>query len=502
MHIVRKIAAPFFLAWLVSSCSGNPSAVEPVPPTPSVFVQSGLLSSSTKESMQTPMPEAGLAPSEAAAATTAAPTGLNPAGPYAVFEGREGIWIANPDGSFPTRIAEQGIGTESLALRDSIASRGDRIALIVRDETGLNLVTVEIPSGRMKTVARLIDVTRRELSLNSMTAKAFAYYAVTEFPNLAWQPGSGGVLAYTGLRDGASADLFTFDFDWEKTRHVEQDPSQAIRPIWSPDGSHLLFFGVDWLPPFGATYITFQPMAGFWAVQASDNRILAQPKLKGTHQNFIGWQDNTHYLVYDSGEKCPAKNLRSVDLVSGEAAPIAEFCLSSRPAFSPVHGALLISVGADCGCELAEGVYLTILPSMAPVRLLEKAALDLSWLPESRLFYAYPEALFSADGNVRYDPPVMGASYRPAVSRSGAQAWVVMENHRSRVMLRTPGSGWRTILEGGVSAMLWDPVSGETLLIVTEGGALYAAAVPDFTPRRIGDLGGYFDRAAWTPAPG
>src|SRR4030042_5961980 len=118
---------------------------------------------------------------------------------------------------------------------------------------------MEIPGGRIKTVARLIDITRRELSVNSMTAKAFAYYAITEFPNLAWQPGSGGVLAYTAMGDGATADLFTFDFNWEKVRHVEQDPSQAIRPIWSPDGSHLLFFGVEWLPPFGATYITFEP---------------------------------------------------------------------------------------------------------------------------------------------------------------------------------------------------------------------------------------------------
>jgi hypothetical protein len=432
---------------------------------------------------------------------TAAPSGLNPAGPYAVFEGEGGIWIANPDGSFPTRVAEQGIGNDSLDLRDAISSRGDRIALTVGSGTGLDLAAVEIPGGRMKTVARLIDITRRELQVNSMTAKAFAWYAITEFPGLAWQPGSGGVLAYTAMGDGATADLFTYDFNWEKGRHIEQDSSQAIRPIWSPDGSHLLFFGVEWLPPFGATYITFEPMAGFWAVQASDNLILAQPKLKGTHKNFIGWQDNTHYLVYDSGEKCAAQNLRSVDLVSGEAAPIAEFCLSNRPAFSPAHGALIVSVGADCGCELAEGVYLMTLPSMAPVRLLEKAALELFWLPESGLFYAYPEALFSADGNLRYDPPARGASYRPAVSMSGAQAWVVMENHRSRVVLRTGGGEWKTLLEGSVSAMFWDPVSGETLLILQDGGALYSATAPEFTPRRMGDLAGYYNRAAWTPAP-
>jgi hypothetical protein len=502
MRASRLSLSLFFFALLICSCGGLPAASG----TGAAAIETGLLKITSTPSpanalISSPTPSTESSPAEIQTEKSGAPSGLNPAGPYAVFEGARGIWIANPDGSYPTRIAEQGAGNGGLNLRNLISPRGDRIALTVTGETGVDRVIVEIPGGRVQSTTRLIDVTRRELQVNSMSPKAFAYYAITGFPNLAWQPGSGVTLAYTGTKNGANTDMFTVDLEWDKVRHIEQDQSQAVSPIWSPDGSHLLFFGVEWVPPFGSAYITFQPMAGFWAVQESDNQLLPQTKLKGTYQNFIGWQDNTHYLVYDTSDACVARNIRAVDLNSGEETPISDLCLSQEPAFSPVNGALLISVDADCGCGLEEGVYLLAPPVMAPARLLKKSALDLLWLPASGLFYAYPHALLGADGKSRFDPPVTGSSYRPAVSRNSTQAWVVMENHRSRVMLQIRGGEWRTLLEGSVSTMLWDPLSGETLLIVLDDGAFFSATAPEFTPRLMGDLGGYYDRAAWTAGP-
>jgi hypothetical protein len=500
MRAHRIIPPLVFTVLLISACG--------VKPTPGVTITAahatglstnGSSPSPTPESLQTAAPETEFAATQALPQETTAPTGLNPAGPYAVFEGTGGIWIANPDGSFPTRIADQGIGNDNLSLPAAISSRGDRIAITVKDATGLNLSVVEIPSGNVKTIARLIDITRKELSINSLTAKAFAYYAITGFPSLAWQPGGGEILAYTGMGNGKTTDMYSFDFAWDKTRHIEQNPSQAISPIWSPDGSRLLYFGVEWLPPFGPAYVTFQPMAGFWAVQASDNQIVPLAKLKGSYRNFLGWQDNTHYLTYDSDIKGITQNLRVVDLTSGEETPIAEYRFSTPPAYSASSRAALISIDEKCGCDLEAGVYLLSPPSLTPVRLLEKPAFELHWLPQSGVFYAYPYALFSADGSSRYDPPVVGSSYRPAVSATGNQAWVVIENHQSRVMVRGSNGTWKTILEGTVGALIWDPGSGNTLLIAQENGALYSATAPDFTPRRMGDLVGYYDRAAWTP---
>jgi hypothetical protein len=123
-------------------------------------------------------------------------------------------------------------------------------------------------------------------------------------------------------------------------------------------------------------------------------------------------------------------------------------------------------------------------------------AWEMKWLPESRVFNAYPVALFSADGSIRYDPPVYDQSFHPAISQKGYQAWEVIENQRGRVEVKVPFSDWQTIFRGSVSELIWDPVSGVTLLIITQDGSLYAASYPAFLPYKQGefDSGG---RAAW-----
>jgi len=190
-----------------------------------------------------------------------------------------------------------------------------------------------------------------------------------------------------------------------------------------------------------------------------------------------------------------------VDVATGNTSPIADFCFSSRPAWSPANGAILLSVDAECDCSTGEGVFLYLPGQAASIKLLDKKAYEVHWLPESGMFYAYPDALISADGSARFDPPLAGSSYHPAVSKSGHQAWEVVVEHRGRVMIQTPGGQWRAILEGNVGGMLWDPISGDTLLIALENGALYAAAAPDFTPQMMGDLGGGIGQAAWISTP-
>jgi hypothetical protein len=502
MRPSRNFAVLFFFLLFLPSCGPTPAAS-------TITIASSAASPPATESSpsskptetQTLISSAESTPTETPISKTAAPTGLNPSGPYAVFTGGQGIWIANPDGSFPTRISDQGWSKGSQKLQDALSPRGDSIAIAAVGKTGLDLILIEIPGGQAKTVSRLLDITRNELALNSLTPKAFAYYAITEYPNLAWQPGNGDVLAYVSAEKGPTTDMYTYDRAWDKFRHLEENPSQAISPIWSPDGEYLLFFGINWLPPFGQTYVTFHPMEGFWAVRASDGGVISQPAPKGTYQNFVGWQDDSHYLVYDSDEKCAASNLRAVDLTTGGTTMIAEFCFHSRPAWSPGNKAILLSAGSDCDCGIGEGVFLILPGQPAPTRLMEEHALELFWLPESGVFYAYPEALFSADGETRYDPPVIGSSYHPAVSKNGYQAWEVIEDHRSRVTVKTCGGKWQNIMEGNPSLLAWDPMSGDTLLIVLENGELYSATAPDFIPEKMGNLGWTTDQATWIPAP-
>ena len=64
-------------------------------------------------------------------------------------------------------------------------------------------------------------------------------------------------------------------------------------------------------------------------------------------------------------------------------------------------------------------------------------------------------------------------------------------------MVMIPGGKWQTILNGLVDELIWDPMTGETLLIALDDGSLYAASYPDFIPRLMGNLGGRTSQAIW-----
>ena len=493
MRIPRCALAVACAAWLLSACVANGTTPSALPATQTASAEQQ--ASPTQKAPDTPIPPTAATPTR----TEPAPTGLNPEGPYALFEGRSGIWITNPDGTLPTRIADQGM-SPAQDLRAALSPGGDRLALAAETEKGLDLLLIGLPDGETTAVTRLVTVTRVERMLNSLSPESFAYNAITEYPGLAWRPGDVELLAYIGGGVAPNADLYTYDPAGKSIRRAESDPSQAVHPMWSPRGEYLLFFGINWLPPFGVTYVTFDPMAGFWALRLSDNLIIPQEAPEGTPRNVLGWRDGSHYVAYDSDSECPVRDLRAVDAAGGDSSPLVEGCLHTRPALAPENGAILLSVDAGSEAPLDEGLFLILPDSPSPIRLSEKAAFELSWLPESGMFYAYPQGLYGPDGDTRLDPPNAGSSYRPAVSSAGAQAWEVVEDKRHFLKIREPGGDWQTVMEGDIGAMVWDPLSGDTLLVAFESGELYSVSAPDFTPQPIDILAGPIERAAWIPA--
>jgi len=427
------------------------------------------------------------------------PASLNNSGPFVIFEGASGIWITNPDGSFPTQITNYQINGD---LNRAISPDRDRIAFVVESVQGYVLVILKIPSGESEGTIRLIDLKPEERIVTDTTtsdSKAFAATAIQRYDNLAWQPGSGRLLAFVGAINGPTADLYLLDTQtWEITQ-LTDDLSQAIMPSWSPDGKYILHYGVSWVPPYGGAIVNADRLDGVWAIRVSDGEKITLPVPKGSSPNFVGWQDDLHYLTYDSDDECYSQNLQSVNITSGQAAQMMAASFYYQISQSPENGALLFSSKAGCESSLGEGVFILLPDQAFPQKLLEKKAFEINWLPESNVFLAYPEALLSPDGNIHYEPPVYESSFKPAISKYGYEAWEVIENQRGRVVVNLPGSDWRTIFEESVDQLIWSPTDGNVLLIVSQGGLLYAASYPDFSPRLMGNLEGKVYQAIWLP---
>jgi len=429
-------------------------------------------------------------------AVTPAPTHLNPTGPYVLYGGTDGIWISNPDGSFLTKITDLPIDLHD--LHRAISPQGDRMALIVGNEEGLDLVEIKIPSGETKIITRLYNITNDEIMTNPTSAKAFTAYAIRDYDNVAWQPGKGLLLAFMGALNGPTSDLYLYDTQSGEITQLTDGLSQGVFPDWSPDGKYILHYGVSWRGPFGGALLGHDHLDGVWAVRVADEQVITLPTPKSVTLNFVGWQDDTHYITYDSDETCFSQNLRSVDVVSGKTNPLMDLSFSYHIARSPENGVLLFSSAAGCTKSPGDGVFLLPPGQTIPTRMLSKKAYEVKWLPESAVFQAYPEALFSSDVSARYDPPVYEHSYHPAVSQKGYQAWEVIENQQGRVEVNVPPADWQTILAGDVEQLAWDPVSGETLLIVLRDSSLYAASYPDFAPRPLGTVEGV-NQVIWLP---
>ena len=500
-QIMQNIARRTILLIAVISLTSCSVAYTPTPvvnqpsPTPG-FINEVAPNPSATEIPPTPTPTITSSPIPATVTNTPESLGLNDAGPYIIFRAHSGLWVANPDGSFPTLLTDYDLNTD-IDLHQFISPKGDRLALVESNDAGLDLVVIDIPGGTTETIAHLIDSQASE-DYSAISDNAFATYAIRDYESVAWQPGDGSNLAFIGAINGPTADLFMYDTQTREITQLTDGPSQAVLPVWSPDGRYILHFGVSWVPPFGGAIGGANQLDGMWAVRVSDGKVISLPKNKGVNPHFLGWIDDTHYITYDSGE-CSSENLRSMDVETGEADSLMQASFYYYLDRSPVNGNILFSSADGCDNSLGEGIFLLPAEKRTPVRLYDERAWGIEWMPESGVFDAYPEGLFSADGSKFYQPPLYNTSYNPAISKQGYQAWEVIENYQGRVELRTGEDDWHTILNGLVDELIWDPVDGQTLVIALQDGSVYAATYPDFTPRLVGDLDGGVMQVIWTP---
>lgn len=461
------------LALLVMTGIGCASTVasEPLAPTPSPLA---------------PTPAATVGP-----APTAAPSAINPVGPYVLFEGEDGIWIANPDGTFLTRLSDSGVGPAD--LHRAVSPQGDALAHIAPTEHGPTLTRIELPGGATQVLATLQNVIPSDVPIESLTPEAFAYFVITQSDNVAWEPGEGGRLAFIGAMDGPTADLYLYDFASGSISRLTDGASQAFYPSWSPDGEYVVHFGGSFIEPFGGAIIGPTRADGAWAVRVADGGVIRQPETVSYPHNLVGWQADGRYLHSADGDECSQKDFVAVDPDTAAGTAVLEAC-STASALSP-DGALLFGSSVCGDCPWGEGAFLLSPGATDPIQVWDEQAWEVNWLEEGSLFFAYPLGLVSADGSVRVERP--GDNYyEPAVSTTGRVAWKAVDPSASVIEIARPGEA-PVVVDLHPEAMIWDPRGDEILLVAADDGGLYALSAPDFVPRRVGTFDGRPDEAIW-----
>lgn len=422
-------------------------------------------------------------------------TELNQDGPFVLFSGDSGLWLSNPDGSMLTKLTDFSVGMAD--LYSLISPSGDRVVFVAQDENGLILVEVLLPSGKSRILSRLLDIKQDDLINDPTGKKALAYYAISNYPSVAWMPGNDDIIAFTGAIDGETSDLYEYDFMNDEITRLTDGKAQAISPSWSPDGRFVLHYGVSWVPPFGGAIVGYNRLDGIWAVDVTRNKVIKQPIPQDMNFITLGWKDAQHYYSYDSADICGKQNLRLVDVETGKFEKVMQESFYVISAF-PTSGNLLFSASADCKDSPGQGIYLFSPDDGSYQKLAEEKAYELTWLPESRVFFAYPVGLFDENGKY-YDPPIRDKSYHPTISTKGYQAWEVIENRQGRVMITTDNLNWIDLQTGLIDDLLWDPLNGDTLFIVLNDGTFYTAMYPEFSLIPAGNIPGGVRQMVWLP---
>jgi hypothetical protein len=278
---------------------------------------------------------------------------LDASGPWLLLDTSRGLWAANPDGSGLSQFTSVDYwGRDPTA---SIQPGGHLVAFISPADsdlhhTALNLVS--LPDGK---IIKITDLTspQTETYADQMPGDSGfeALRAMTEQEHMAWSP-DGKLLAFVGLMDGPSADIYTYNVVTGTIQRISDDPDQEYWPSWSPDGSTLMFF----------TAQSFGTGAGFntLAVYAASEPGITVKRLYSPtsgNEEMNGWLDNTTAVLDTWTPQAGSENLRLYDVSTGTESVVTS---------NAIDGAAVDSVNQAVIYDDSSGLYILTADNRTP----------------------------------------------------------------------------------------------------------------------------------------
>jgi hypothetical protein len=406
------------------------------------------------------------------------------------METNQGLWATNPDGSGLTQLTE--IDYWNGNLQDAVQPGGNQVVFISPGDNdfhhmALNLLS--LPDGK---ITKITDLTSPETETYADSGPGNAGFealrAVREQRSYAWGAG-GALLAFVGVMEGSTADMYIYNVNTGRIQHVSQDDAHAYWPSWSSysvNGYHLLFLEAE---RFGTG--NGSVMAGVWSAnvsstegQADSPTLLYVPDSAG--EEIVGWLDGNRVILDSRSPTCNNMRLRIYDLASQQETVIDEGCIIDAAADAGGPRVVFANETGLYTCYYASG------HSLCPYPLDQRRVTDIELMRKT--FTGSRDATyamtFESGGMAIFGPeyqasPVNAPSMDVAVASDSA--WTSEDVTQPGVWVSSPNIGTQQIFSESARLPIWGPVQNLLFLAPdeTDGYNLYLAR---FSASYVDDL--------------
>jgi len=424
---------------------------------------------------------------------------LNAEGPWLLIETPEGLWAANQDGTGMTQLTEVDYWGEDLEW--AVQPGGDLVAFLSPVDSyhhmALNLLS--LPDG---TVTKVTDLTSLETEAYADLGPGepgFEALRAIEYNRPVWSP-DGTRLAFIGLMDGPSAEVYLYTVASGEVKRVSQDEAQNYLVSWSPDGAQLLYFGADGFGT-GAGFDT----TGVWSARGDGTSVTWLYVPKGGAEELVGWLDATTAVMDTWTPVCGSEKLRLFDIVSTQTVMLDEGCFISATAISWEYGAALFANN--------DGLYRLRTDDRSPVLLSTDPVARIDpWKPGASTFTVrFENGEVATYGNVssKYTDlqyqvsPINASAGNIEVAEYGViWAWTSSDANQPGAWITGPGVEIGQIYPGEAVAPIWDADNNLLFFTPQEGGGyrIYRTTFETFY-RDLNEVGaleaGFIRSMAW-----
>ena len=412
-------------------------------------VAPSLSPTSTPTILPTSTSRPSLPPPPATQAPAVDNSALNSAGPWLLIETDQGLWAVNPDGSGLTQLTTVDYWHGDLTA--AVQPTGNQVVFISPGDYGfkhmaLNLLS--LPDGKVTKLTDLTSPQTEDYTNSGPGDPGFeALRAVGERSSYAWSP-DGTRLAFAGVMDGPSAEMYLFDETTQKIKRVSRDNTQDFAPSWSPDGNTLLYLGADGFGT-GAGMV----MSGVWSAAGDGSNPKQLYATTSGGEEIDGWLNNTTVVLDTWGIVCGPNKLRLYDVGSRQQTLLIDGCITSAAA-NGGRGAAMFSTDS--------GLYLLTAEAPVPAKFSQEANARIKpWGPDDYVFTVQFEngglATYGTSDIEHQVSPVSAASGDLEVAMYGLiWGWTSQDAAQPGAWIRGPGVDIGQIFTGKARCPAWD----------------------------------------------